>query len=138
MQDRTTAHVYQFLFVHPHNTRQAKSQFGDTLSVPLRPSVAQIKGARPSFDSGVVSLRQFDIGTSQVADERNMVYGDGCLHCQSLQKVEPFRVRVERSAVEEFEHTRDLPFHNEWHAVVGNKSLGGKPPRARKLARLGD
>ena len=115
--------MLQIDLIHAHHASQTDGQFGDASGVPFGLVVAHVEGAYPAFQGGVVGLHQFHVGQLQFLKQVCVVYGDGGLSAQGAQKTQPFRIRVQRSAIEELQHPLELAASDERYPIVGDESL---------------
>src|SRR4030067_669287 len=76
-------------------------QLRDALGVALGFLVAQVQGARPSFESGVVGHRKLHVGLLQVADQGRVVDRDRGLAGERVEERLPLVIGIPPRAVEE-------------------------------------
>lgn len=103
--------------------------------MPFGFPIAQVKRTRPSFDGGVVSQREIQVGALEVVEESDIFNRNCRLVAQSLQKVEPFWTRFKWGAVEDLQHTLDLSFGDQRHTKVADEILV-RQGRAEQVAWL--
>ncbi len=89
VQQGAAADVHEFLLGYTHRTGDVHRHLGNALAVAFGLLVAQVEGAGPALDGGVVSLEQGDVSTLQVVKQGSVVNGDGSLPGQGLQKSQP-------------------------------------------------
>ena len=118
-------------FADAQSPRQVHGRFRHTQGVPSGLFLAQIQGARPTFDGGIVCEREFDIGTLQTGEQSRVLQRNRRLTCESAQELKPLGIGSEWRAQKKFQHALELTLGQQRCRIVRDETCVGEQFGAR-------